>query len=218
MNCFLNKYRKSCRIILWVLAVVVGIAAVAFKRVPLYAEESQTAMTSIVSKELMSGDVVEQKIAPTYDYLESVSVAIDYSEDTDAEQTRVLVEVLQGDEVLQSQELAVWVFGRLTFLGFHVGTKINPQEEIVIRITNTSELEDASFAMMATDLEYLYLDNTENFTHNGETQEGRLFTQVSYREGYDYYPALTYVFWTLGIALLISEGLLRKREEKTEEA
>ncbi len=218
MNCFLRKYRKPCRIVLWVLAVIVGILTVMIKRVPLYEEESQTAMTSIVSKDLMPGDVVEQKITPTYDYLESVSVAIDYDEDTDVEQTRVLVEILQGDEVLQSQELAVWVFGRLTFLGFYVGTEINPQEEIVVRITNTSELEDASFAMMATDLEYLYLDNTENFTHNGEPQKGRLFTQVSYRKGYDYYPALTYVFWVLGITLLLSEGLLRERIEKPQNA
>ncbi|MBQ4258884.1 MAG: hypothetical protein IJB84_01290 [Lachnospiraceae bacterium] len=210
----------------WILTILLGTAMVIRERVPQYTEESQTAGKYVLSKELQPGDVVEQSFLPTQDWLESVSVAIDYTDQVDKENTKVLVEVLQGDAVLQSQELAVWVFDKLTFLRFSVACSANSEEKVTIRITNTSlpigngtseTIQDAPtaetnvFAMMTTDLDYLYLGNAQNYTHNGVAQNGRLFTNATYRVGYDYYPALTWLFWLIGGAAVVSGLLLKKQ-------
>ena len=71
----------------WILTILLGTAMVIRERVPQYTEESQTAGKHVLSKELQPGDVVEQQFLPTQDYLESVSVAIDYTEQVDKENT-----------------------------------------------------------------------------------------------------------------------------------
>lgn len=217
--------------ILWALVVVLGAMTVFRERVPQYTEESQTAGKHILSKEIQPSDVVEQEFMPSQEWLESVSVAIDYSEQVDKENTKVLVEVLQGDTILQSQELAVWVFPKLTFLRFAVGHEVDMEVPVTIRVTNaTAVVENGTgaqgenegtenhggnvknlFALMTTDLEYLYLENAQNYTHNGAEQNGRLFTNATYRVGYDYYPALTRIFWLVGGAIIISGLLLKKQ-------
>ena len=218
----MDRCRRTIIVILWILIFILSVFIVFRERVPEFTEESQTAGKHVLSADLQPGDVVEQEFLPSQDWLESVSVAIDYSEQVDKENTKVLVEVLQEGEILQSQELALWVFDKLTFLRFTVGQPVDMDETVTIRVTNSTAAAvndhgpssegtiegDSSdvnyaFAMMTTDLEYLYLENYQNYTLNGVECAGRLFTNATYRVGFDYYPALTWVFWLLGGAAIM---------------
>lgn len=204
----MNRKIFAGKVILWIAAIALSVIVIMNNRTPVLVQESLTAWGYSLSDPLYPGDVIEETFTPSAGWVESVELALTYDETVPDEDTLVLVEVLQGDEVLMQQELAVWVYGNCSFLELQVGKEVRTDSELTIRVTNASTAgEQCAFSMMTVDYQDNYLDNVSDYVQDGQTVAARLYSRYNYRTGYDYYKALTYAFWILAAALLITAAL-----------
>ncbi|MCH5343094.1 MAG: hypothetical protein J1E64_03570 [Acetatifactor sp.] len=197
------------QIIIWLLAVCMMIFVLNRKLAPVYTDETLNAAHFITTPELLPGDAVTQSFTSSYDKLTNVDVALCYDADI-SENAAALIQVLREDTVIVQQPLSVRSCPNSSFLSLSVKTSDCLGDHFTIRVENISDPSDnTSFTLMATDKEYLYLDNTSNYEWNGLSSSSRILCRFTYQTGYSYYPALTYAFWVF-LAALIVTGLLSR--------
>lgn len=195
---------------IWLFAVCSMSFIFCKKITPLYTEDSLNSVQPIKTSELKPGESISQSFRSSYDHLYSVGVAISYQNDI-PEDTAVLFQVLSEEKLIIEQPLSIWYVPDSGFFTLEADLQNCQNETITIRVENVSPQgsDDAVFSLLATDKEYLYSDNSENYLFNDEPQEGRLLFTVSYLTGYSYYHALTYAFWIF-LTALIGSSLLSK--------
>lgn len=204
-------FRVLAQYIIWILAVCAMLLTFYRKATPIYTEETLNSVHPINTPELKPGEYVSQSFRSSYDCLYNVGVAISYQNDI-SEDTSVLIQVLSGEELVVEQGLSIWYCPDSSFCTLLTNLQDCQGETITIRVENTSPASDnASFSLLATDKNYLYLDNTDNYRLNGEEQNARLLFTSSYRTDYSCYNALTYSFWIFLAALIASSLISRRR-------
>lgn len=205
-----RPFRIWIQCIIW-LSAVCAIAFVLHQKItPLYSQELLNSVQPSATPELKPGESVSQSFRSDYEYLHNAGVAISYRDDI-PENTTALIQVLTGDELIVEQPLTLWYFPTNTFCPLGTDLPDCQGKTITIRVENISpESDDAVFSLLATDREYLYPANTDDYQLNGTPQRGRLLFTASYITGYSYYHALTYAFWIFLAALILS-GLAAKQ-------
>lgn len=190
--------------IIWLLAACSMIFVFYKKLTPIYADETLSASNYITTEELKPGDFVIQTFTSTYNHLENVDIALSYA-DTIADDTAVLFQVYHGTELIIEQPLAVKSCPNVSFLTLYTNVSDCKGDTFTIRVENISENDDnTSFSLMATDKEYLYLDNTSNYQFDDQPETARIFCRFTYQTGWTYYPALTYAFWVFLVSLIVT--------------
>ena len=202
-------FRVLAQYIIWILAVCAMLFNFYRKATPIYTQEYLNSVHPVNTPELKPGEYVSQSFRSSYDYLYNVGVAISYQNDI-SEDTSILIQVLSGEELVVEQALSIWYCPDSSFCTLFTNLQDCQGKTITIRVENTSPASDnASFSLLATDKNYLYLDNTDNYLLNGEEQNARLLLTSSYRTGYSCYRALTYSFWIFFAALIASSLISR---------
>lgn len=197
------------QIVIWLLAVCMMVFVLIRKMTPIYSDETLNAAHFITTPELLPGDTVTQTFTSSYDKLTNVDIALCYADDI-SENATVLLQVLKEDTVIVQQALSVRACPNNSFLSLSVKASDCLGDLFTIRVENISDSSDnTSFTLMATDKEYLYLDNTSDYEWNGLAAPSRILCRFTYQTGYSYYQALTYAFWVF-LAALILTGLLSR--------
>ena len=196
--------------IIW-LPAVCAIAFIFCKKItPLYTDITLNSVSPIKTAVLKPGESISQSFPASYSHLYTVGVAVSY-QDNMPDDTTVLFQVFSDEELIVEQPLSIWYLPDSGFCTLGTDLPDCQDKTITIRVENISRgSDDAAFSLLATDREYLYPADTDDYLLNGEPQDGRLLFTASYITGYSWYHALTYAFWIFLAALILS-GLAAKQ-------
>ena len=166
----------------------------------------------LITSELKSGDVLEQSITLQREGLSSIDVAFVYG-DSISDECKALVEIVSDGEVLTQSTVQVKSLPNQTLTSFDI-LRGGCGGKLTLRITNVSEKQSENqFSLLYTDSKVRMFDNVTQFKINNQTQEGQLISQYTYKTGYDYYKAISVVFWIFLICMILESVLLRKCKE-----
>ena len=85
-------------------------------------------------------------------------------------------------------------------------------DKLTLRITNISEEEtNTQFSLLYTDSPVRMLEHVSQFEINDQEYPGQLITQYVYRTGYDFYKALSVVFFVFLICMTLETALFKKQ-------
>ncbi|MBQ2802378.1 MAG: hypothetical protein IJF07_00575 [Lachnospiraceae bacterium] len=189
--------------ILFWLAVIAAMLFVFFARLtPEYTKESLVTSYYITTEALYPGDYIVQPFSPTGNTLNGIEVAAAYEDDLPPT-AQLTIQLFCGDTLLLEQPLQVISIPNCSFLPLQTNIKDCSGKDFSIVITNTSSDTTSSFALMASDIESTYLENTGVLLFNNTPCTGRLLCSFTYLTGYSYYEGLTYAFWGFLVALLL---------------
>lgn len=195
------------RCIIWVLCICSIIIIFYKKATPIYTEETLSSSYFTTTPLLAPGDVVTQEFVSTWNKLESVDIAFSYDENV-TQDAMAFIQILRGSDVIAEQGIAVTACPNCGFLTFTVNEADCERDIFTIRVVNMSELsENTSFSLMSTDKEYLFLDNTSAYQFNGSKSSDRILCRFTYQTGFNYYAAMTFSFWVILIALVMTVKL-----------
>lgn len=189
-------------IFFWVILVFAILFVFIKKLTPIYTQETIAASDYDTSDLLAPGDRVVQSFTPSGDSLSGFEIAVAYEEGL-PDNVQMTIRLVLGGVVVMEQPLQVNSVPNNTFLFFQTPMNNCKGEKLDIIVTNTSSDVASRFALMTTDEEAIYLDNTEDYMFNNTSCKGRLFCRFTYVDGYSYYEGLTYSFWVFLAGLLL---------------
>lgn len=196
--------------IIWLTAFCLAGFLFVRKLTPIYTQETLASAYPITTPLLLPGDTVAQNFTSTQDQLHAADIALYYDESL-SDAAAVRVSLLRGSEIVMEQELNVRSCPNGSFLTFRTDAANCAGETFTLKVDNVSvpsaAPESTSFSLMATDKQYLYLDNTDDYRFNHAAQNARILCRFTYRTGYSYYRALTYAFWVFLAALIATKRL-----------
>ena len=206
---------KCC---IWCFSIC-SMVAIGYKEItPTYREETLFTTEYIETAPIYPGSSISQSFVSTDDTLTSFEIALSYGEMVSDDCT-VSIALYRGDTFIMEQPLQINVCPNQTFFAFYVNQKDCLGETFCIQITNTTESntnsDSVEFALMSTDKEHSYLNNTQNYAFNDSIQNARLLCRFNYHTGYDYNKAITHIFWLFLGTLIFSEALLRFIHSRT---
>lgn len=205
-QCIKSKWFKYVVSIAGILGAILISGIILIKKTtPLYTLESLNSSAPINTLPLNPTDSITGTFQVTSDYLEEIKIAFSFDEDISTN-TIANVLILHEDEVIIEQPLEIAALPNRTFITFFLGRKCKVGDNFTVKIENISagnSNEKVSFSLLATDKEYLYLPNTQNYRFNQQEQEARLLYNFNYITGYSYYEGLTYVFWIYLLVLSV---------------
>lgn len=189
------------RIGLWILGLIC-MALVCVKMVhPIVETELINSENYLITSGLKAGDVLEQSITLQREGLKSIDVAFVYEGDV-PDECKALVEVVMGEEVLMQSVVQVNLMPNQSLTTFEI-SEGSIGDKLSLRITNISEEANSQFSFLYTDSQIRMLEYVTQYEINNQAQEGQLISQYTYRVGYDYYKALSVMFWVLIICITL---------------
>lgn len=183
------------RVFLGIILILVMAVVFWSGREPLYEDITLNVIEAQDTPALMPGDRLEQDMYIPYDYVDRVSIAFSCQEET-AWETEALVEAVWEGEVVMSQPLLVNACENRSFVDFHVGLDGCRGSTITLSVSNITPdtVSGGEFALMSTDREYLYIDESGTYKLNGEETNACIFCRAVCIKGYSYYKAATWAF------------------------
>lgn len=169
----------------------------------------------LVTPEVKPGDVLEQTITLQREGLDTIEVAFVFEENLQ-DACKALVEIVSGEEVLMKSVIQVNLMPDRCLTPFLISGGY--LDELTVRITNISEEDtDMSFSLLYTDSGVRMLDHVTQFKINNQIQKGQLISQYTYNVGWDYYEALSVMFWIILICMALEKVLLKNSKENSYE-
>lgn len=198
----------KCKCVIWLLGVCLMVFVFLSSRSPIYTEQLVNSMNYLTAPTLYPGDAISQSFHPLHDNLTTISIAFDYEENV-PEDTSVLIEISHNGQEIVEEALNIHVFPRLSFMPLSVNLKDCRDDEVTLRITNTTETSDesASFSLMSTDKEILFPENASRLSLNGSQEELHLLSSIQYLTGATLYLPFTHAFWVFITTLLLSRAI-----------
>ena len=162
----------------------------------------------LMTPELKKGDVLEQMITLEKEGLSQIEVAFAYAENIAAD-SKALIEIVSENEMISQVTVPVQELPYQTLTGFKADGEVGKQ--VTLRISNVSEHEtNTQFTLLYTDNDLRFFENVSLYEVNGEAQTGQLISRYTYQVGYEYYMALTTVFFMFLICMALDAVILKK--------
>lgn len=203
-----SKPYFKCKCFIWLLGVCLMVFVFFSCRSPIYTEQLVNSMNFLTAPTLYPGDTLSQSFQPLYDNLSTISIAFDYGDNV-PEDTSVLIEISHNGQEIVEQALNIHVLPRLSFIPLSVNLKDCKDDEVTLRVTNTTETSDesASFSLMSTDKEILFPENASLLSLNGSQEELHLLSSIQYLTDTTLYLPFTYTFWVFVATLLLAQAI-----------
>ena len=195
---------------LWLVGLICMIFVCVKMIRPITETELINSENYLITPELKAGDVIEQTVTLQKKNLKAIEVAFVFEEDTQ-EVCKALVEIMTGEKVLTQSVVQVNLLPNMSLTPFEVsGADIG--DELTLRITNISEEGiDNPFSLLYTDSRVRMLGHVTLFEINGQKQQGQLITQYVYRTGYEFYGALSVVFFLFLMCMTLETAFFKKQ-------
>lgn len=175
---------------------------------PIMEQELINSEKYLVTPELHQGDVLEQSITLEKAGLSQIEAAFVYAENLSAD-SKAMIEIVSDNALISKSIVSVRELPYQTLTVFKADGEVGDQ--VTLRISNVSEGEtNTQFALLYTDNDLRFFENVSLYELNGEAQSGQLISRYTYQVGYDYYMALTTVFFLVMMCMAIDAIIFKK--------
>lgn len=196
------------RIFLWISGVVCMVLICVKMIQPIMEQELINSEKYLVTPELHQGDVLEQSITLEKAGLSQIEAAFVYAENLSAD-SKAMIEIVSDNALISKSIVSVRELPYQTLTVFKADGEVGDQ--VTLRISNVSEGEtNTQFALLYTDNDLRFFENVSLYELNGEAQSGQLISRYTYQVGYDYYMALTTVFFLVMMCMAIDAIIFKK--------
>ena len=124
--------------------------------------------------------------------LEKIEIAFDY-EIEKAKQTKMRIEVINNENVLVFEEIAMQLVGDRKLMAFQLPKNKKHQGEYIVKIKNISEKENA-FSLLMTDNKVNFSEKVTKYSIDGIEYDGQLISRYTYFKQYNYYIVVVFMF------------------------
>ena len=196
------------RIFLWISGVVCMVLICVKMIQPIMEQELINSEKYLVTPELHQGDVLEQSITLEKAGLSQIEAAFVYAENLSAD-SKAMIEIVSDNALISKSIVSVRELPYQTLTVLKADGEVGDQ--VTLRISNVSEGEtNTQFALLYTDNDLRFFENVSLYELNGEAQSGQLISRYTYQVGYDYYMALTTVFFLVMMCMAIDAIIFKK--------